>query len=295
MSEYILSCCSTADLTKEHFEHNNIRYACFHFELDGEDYLDDLGQSLPLDTMYRKMTEGASTKTSQISLGEYEEYFEKMLKDGKDVLHLTLSSGISGTYNSACIARDELLEKYPDRKLYIVDSLAASSGFGLLMDTLADMRDSGMGIDELHDWVENNKLNLQHWFFSTDLTFYIRGGRISKTSGFIGSVLNICPLLNVDFEGKLIPREKIRTKKKVINRIVEQMEAHARDGLNYSGKCFISQSACIEDAKAVAALIEERFPKLNGNVEIFSIGATIGSHTGPGTVALFFWGDKREN
>lgn len=295
MSEYILSCCSTADLTKEHFEHNNIRYACFHFELDGEDYLDDLGQSLPLDTMYRKMTEGASTKTSQISLGEYEEYFEEMLKDGKDVLHLTLSSGISGTYNSACIARDELLEKYPDRKLYIVDSLAASSGFGLLMDTLADMRDSGMGIDELHEWVEENKLNLQHWFFSTDLTFYIRGGRISKASGFIGTVLNICPLLNVDYEGKLIPREKIRTKKKVINRIVEQMEAHAQDGLNYSGKCFISQSACIEDAKAVAALIEERFPKLNGNVEIFSIGATIGSHTGPGTVALFFWGDKREN
>lgn len=295
MSEYILSCCSTADLTKERFEQNNTRYACFHFELDGEDYLDDLGQSLPLDTMYRKMTEGASTKTSQISLGEYEAYFEEMLKDGKDVLHLTLSSGISGTYNSACIARDELLEKYPDRKLYIVDSLAASSGFGLLMDTLADMRDSGMGIDELHEWVENNKLNLQHWFFSTDLTFYIRGGRISKTSGFIGSVLNICPLLNVDYEGKLIPREKIRTKKKVINRIVEQMEAHAQDGLNYSGKCFISQSACIEDAKAVAALIEERFPKLNGNVEIFSIGATIGSHTGPGTVALFFWGDKREN
>ena len=295
MSEYILSCCSTADLTKEHFEHNNIRYACFHFELNGEDYLDDLGQSLPLDTMYRKMAEGASTKTSQISLGEYEEYFEEMLKDGKDVLHLTLSSGISGTYNSACIARDELLEKYPDRKLYIVDSLAASSGFGLLMDTLADMRDSGMGIDELHDWVEENKLNLQHWFFSTDLTFYIRGGRISKASGFIGTVLNICPLLNVDYEGKLIPREKIRTKKKVISRIVEQMEAHAQDGLNYSGKCFISQSACIEDARAVAALIEERFPKLNGNVEIFSIGATIGSHTGPGTVALFFWGDKREN
>ena len=295
MSEYILSCCSTADLTKERFEQNNIRYACFHFELDGKDYLDDLGQSLPLDTMYRKMTEGASTKTSQISLGEYEEYFEEMLKDGKDVLHLTLSSGISGTYNSACIARDELLEKYPDRKLYIVDSLAASSGFGLLMDTLADMRDSGMGIDELHDWVEEHKLNLQHWFFSTDLTFYIRGGRISKASGFIGTVLNICPLLNVDYEGKLIPREKIRTKKKVISRIVEQMEAHAQDGLNYSGKCFISQSACIEDAKAVAALIEERFPKLNGRVEIFSIGATIGSHTGPGTVALFFWGDKREN
>lgn len=295
MAEYYLSCCSTADLSKEHFDRRNIRYICFHFELAGQDYLDDLGQSVPPETLYRRMSEGADTKTSQIAISEYEEYFEAMLREGKDVLHLTLSSGISGTYNSACIARDELKEKYPDRKIYVVDSLAASSGYGLLMETLADMRDSGMKLDALHDWLNENRLRLQHWFFSTDLTFYIRGGRISKTSGFIGTVLSICPLLNVDFEGRLIPREKIRTKKKVIERIVEQMEANAQDGTDYAGKCFISQSACLEDAQAVAALIEERFPNLKGNVKIYPIGATIGSHTGPGTVALFFWGKKREN
>ena len=295
MAEYYLSCSSTADLSKERFEQRNIRYICFHFELAGRDYLDDLGQSVPPETLYRRMSEGADTKTSQITIGEYEEYFETMLKEGKDVLHLTLSSGISGTYNSACIARDELSVKYPERKIYVVDSLAASSGYGLLMETLADMRDSGIELDALHDWVNENRLRLQHWFFSTDLTFYIRGGRISKTSGFIGSVLSICPLLNVDFEGRLIPREKIRTKKKVVERIVEQMEANAQDSTAYAGKCFISQSACMEDAQAVAALIEERFPKLKGNVEIYPIGATIGSHTGPGTVALFFWGNKREN
>ena len=241
------------------------------------------------------MSEGADTKTSQIAISEYEEYFEAMLQNGKDILHLTLSSGISGTYNSACIARDMLMEKYPDRKIYIVDSLAASSGYGLLMETLADMRDSGLELDALHDWAEENKLRLHHWFFSTDLTFYIKGGRISKTSGFIGTVLSICPLLNVDFEGRLIPREKIRTKKKVIERIVEQMEENAQDGTDYAGKCFISQSACMEDAQAVAALVEARFPRLSGKVEIYPIGATIGSHTGPGTVALFFWGKKRMN
>lgn len=295
MTEYYLSCSSTADLSKERFEQRNIRYICFHFELDGQDYLDDLGESVPPETLYRKMSEGADTKTSQITISEYEAYFEAMLQEGKDILHLTLSSGISGTYNSACIARDSLLEKYPGRKIYVVDSLAASSGYGLLMETLADMRDSGMELDALHDWAIENRLRLQHWFFSTDLTFYIRGGRISKTSGFIGTVLSICPLLNVDFEGRLIPREKIRTKKKVIERIVEQMEANAQDGTNYAGKCFISQSACPEDAQAVAALIEKRFPGLNGRVEIYPIGATIGSHTGPGTVALFFWGKKREN
>ena len=295
MSEYCLSCSSTADLSKEHFNKRNIQYVCFHFELDGKEYPDDLGESVPPDTMYRMMSEGADTKTSQVTIGEYEEYFERMLQQGQDILHLCLSSGISGTYNSACIAGNTLSEKYSDRKIYIVDSLAASSGFGLLMDTLADMRDSGMGIDELHAWAENNKRKLQHWFFSTDLTFYIKGGRVSKASGFIGTVLSICPLLNVDYEGKLIPREKIRTKKKVIGRIVEQMEENAQDGLQYSGKCFISQSACMEDARAVADLVESRFPNLQGKVQIYPIGATIGSHTGPGTVALFFWGKERVN
>lgn len=293
MANYCLSCSSTADLSKEHFHKRNIQYICFHFELGGKEYLDDLGESVPPETMYRMMSEGADTKTSQITIGEYEEYFEKILQNGQDILHLCLSSGISGTYNSACVASRTLAEKYPARKIYIVDSLAASSGFGLLMETLADMRDAGMDIDKLHDWIEDNKLKLQHWFFSTDLTFYIKGGRISKTSGFIGTVLSICPLLNVNFEGRLIPREKIRTKKKVIERIVEQMEQNAQDGTQYTGKCFISQSACIDDAKAVASLIESRFPNLSGNVQIFPIGATIGSHTGPGTVALFFWGKER--
>lgn len=295
MGDYVLSCCSTADLSKERFEKRQIQYVCFHFELGGKEYLDDLGASVPPEELYRRMIAGEDTKTSQVSVGDYEALFEKNLKDGKDILHVTLSSGISGTYNSACVARDELKERYPDRKIYVVDSLAASSGYGLLMETLADLRDSGMEIDELYRWAEENKLKLHHWFFSTDLTFFIKGGRVSKTAGFIGSVMNICPLLNVDFEGKLIPREKIRTKKKVIARIVEQMEINAQDGLDYSGKCFLSHSLCQEDADAVAALVEEKFKKLNGKVEIFPIGATIGSHTGPGTVALFFWGNKREN
>lgn len=292
---YIISCCSTADLSKAHFEERDIKYLCFHYFLDDVPYSDDLGESMPLDQFYQAMVDGADTRTSQVNAEEYKAYFESFLKQGKDVLHLVLSSGISGTINSALIARDELEEEYPDRKIYIVDSLAASSGFGLLMDKLADLRDEGMDIDSLHDWVEENKLRLHHWFFSSDLTFFIKGGRVSKTAGFVGGILNICPLLNVDFEGKLIPREKIRTKKKAIVEVVKKMEEFAQDGTDYSEKCYISNSACAEDAKAVAALIEEKFPKLNGKVLINDIGTTIGSHTGPGTVALFFWGSKREN
>ena len=290
---YCLSCCSTADLTKEYFERRGIQYVCFHFELGGKDYLDDMGQSVSPERLFNEMAAGADTKTSQVGVGEYVEHFSKILEEGNDLIHICLSSGISGSYNSACLAKTELEMKYPDRKIYVVDSLAASSGFGLLVDTLADKKDEGFTIDELYAWVEENKLELNHWFFSSDLTYFIKGGRVSKTSGFIGTVLGICPLLNVDFEGRLIAREKIRTKKKVIKRIAEMMFEKAQDGADYSGKCYISHSLCEEDAKEVAVLIEEHFPNLNGKVEIFPIGATIGSHTGPGTVALFFWGEKR--
>lgn len=295
MAEYILSCCSTADLAAEHFVEREISYLCFHYELDGVSYPDDCGKTIAFEDFYQAMDNGADTKTSQINAEEYAEYFEKFLKEGKDVLHLCLSSGISGTINSAMIAKNELEEKYPDRKIYIVDSLAASSGYGLLLDKLADLRDAGMNIDEVHAWVEEHKLEMHHWFFSTDLKFFVKGGRISKTSGFVGGVLNICPLLNVDVNGKLIPRAKIRTKKKVIQAIVDKMIENAQDGLEYADKCYISQSACVEDAQEVAALIEAKFPKLKGKVLINYVGTTIGSHTGPGTVALFFWGNKREN
>ncbi len=295
MENYVISCCSTADLSQEHFEAIDVKYICFHFELDGVQYEDNLGKSISFDEFYSRMANGADTKTSQVNAEEFEAYFRSFLEKGQDILHLSLSSGISGVINSANIAKETLQEEFPDRKIYIVDSLAASSGYGLLMDKLSELRAQGKTIDEVRDFAEKNKLKVNHWFFTSDLTFFIKGGRVTKTAGFIGSVLNICPLLNVDYEGKLIPRAKIRTKKKVIQAIVDRMEECAEDGLDYSGKCYISQSACYEDARAVADLIEQRFPKLNGKVEINHIGTTIGSHTGPGTVALFFWGKKRED
>lgn len=229
MSDYVLSCCSTADLSKEHMEQRDIRYICFHYELDGKQYADDLGQSMNFEDFYKAMENGADTRTSQVNAEEYEQYFETILKEGKDIIHLTLSSGISGSVNSAMVAKQNLEEKYPDRKLYIVDSLGASSGYGLIMDTL----------------------------------------------------------------GRLIPRYKIRTKKKVIQAIVDKMIENAEGGTAYDGKCYISQSACYEDARAVADLVEKNFPNLKEPVQINWIGTTIGSHTGPGTVALFFWGRER--
>ena len=295
MSDFQLSCCSAADLSEEYFKERDIRYLCFHYEVGGVEYIDDLGKTLSYEELFKKMDEGADTKTSQVSIGEYTDYFREILAEGQDLLHVTLSSGLSGTYNSAMIAKEIVEEEFPDRKIYVMDSLAASSGYGLLVDKLADMRDAGIDIDEVFKWGEENKLHAHHWFFSTDLTYYIRGGRVSKTAGAIGTMLNICPLLNVDFEGHLIPREKVRTKKRVIKRTVEKMSDHVQDGKDYSGRVFISHSCCEEDARQVGELIEKKFPKLGSPIKYFPIGATIGSHTGPGTVALFFWGDKREN
>ena len=291
VNDFILSCCSTADLSASHYEKRNIKMIPFHFSLDGIEYLDD--GSMPIDKFYREMAAGKMTSTSQVNVEEYENYFEEFLKDGKDILHLTLSSGISGTYNSAMLAKDELSEKYPDRKIFIVDSLAASSGYGLLMDKLADVRDEGRTIEEVRDFAIENRLRLNHWFFSTDLTYYVRGGRISKAEGFIGNMLSICPLLYVNREGKLRPYEKVRTKKRVYRRMVEMMEKLADDGTDYSDKCYLSMSACIDDAQQVALLIEDKFKKIKDKILINNIGTTIGSHTGPGTVALFFWGKER--
>jgi len=293
MNDYILSCCSTADLSKEYFEKIHVHYICFHYEIDGVSYKDDLGESMPLDKFYSMMANGAETKTSQVNVGEFVDYFRQFLEAGKDILHVCTSSGLSGVINSATIARDMLQEEFPERKIYIVDSLGASSGYGLIMDTLASLKKNGKSIDELRDWVETNKLKMNHWFFSTDLTFYVKGGRLSKAAGAIGQVLNICPLLNMDILGKLTLKQKLRGKKKAICEAVNKMIELATDGINYSKKCFVCHSACIEDAKAIAKMIEERFPKLDGKVIINNIGTTIGSHSGPGTVSIFFWGAPR--
>ncbi len=295
MSDYVLTTSSTADLSREYLEKIHVPYICFHYELGNDKYPDDLWTSMDPHTFYQRMLDGDESRTSQINMTEYMDFWRTFLADGKDILHLTLSSGLSGTVNSARAAAEELRLEFPDRQIYVVDSLAASSGYGLLIDKLAELRDRGVPLRDLYRYAEDHKLFLHHWFFSTDLTFYIRGGRVSKTAGFVGRMLNICPLLNVDYQGRLIPRAKIRTRKKVIREIVSRMEEHAQGGAAYAEKCFISHSDCEEDAKAVAALVEQQFPNLRGPVQIFPIGSTIGAHTGPGTVALFFWGDLRNN
>ncbi len=293
MPSYILSCCSTADVNEGFLRERDIRYVFFNYELDGEQCKDDFGQTHSPADLFARMEAGAKTQTSQVSVGDYMAFWRPFLAGGQDVLHVTLSSGISGTHNSACIARDRIAREFPGRRVVVVDSLAASSGYGLLMDRLAELRESGMGLGELAAWAERHKREVQHWFFSSDLSFFIRGGRISKTAGFFGHVLRICPVMNVAPDGSLAVCEKIRTKRKAERRVLEHMIELAQGGSDYQGKVFISNSACLEDARDVAKLIEGQFRHMDGRVRHFDIGATIGCHTGPGTVATFFWGRRR--
>ena len=295
MADYVISCTTHLDLPKEYADSRNFYYTTAPYFMNGKEFRDDLYQCMTAEEFYKAMVDGVDVKTSQPNMQEFLDHFESILKEGKDILHISLSSGLSGTHQSAVNAANVAKERYPERKIYVVDSLNVASGLGLFLDKLADLRDAGMSIEELRDWAEENKLRLHHWFFTTDLTFFIKGGRVSKTAGAVAGVLGICPLLNVSVEGKLVSREKIRSKKKVIKAIVEKMKEFADDGAEYAEKCFMCHSVCIEDAEAVAKLVKEAFPNIKGDVMINNIGASIGAHTGPGTVALFFWGKKRED
>lgn len=292
MGDYIISACSTADLTKEQFEKYDIKYIYFHYSLDGVVYPDDLGQTMSFDEFYQKMAEGAMTATSQVNPDEFIEFFTPFLEEGKDILHCTLSSGISGVYNSALVARDELRERYPDRKIIVIDSLCAATGYGMLMAEVAERRNNGTGIDELAQWITEARHRLEHWLYVSDLKYLVRGGRLSRTSGFLGNMLNICPIISVSDDGKLASREKVRGKKKAARRLVEKMTELADGGTDYSGKCWMSMSASMEDAKYVRELLKQTFPNIQGDIIINSIGTVIGSHTGPGTVVVYFWGKE---
>ncbi len=292
MSTYQLTCCSTADLDLETFEKLDLKYVPFTFHLDGKDYFDDYGNSMPIKAFYDAMRSGSSPTTSQVSVGRYLDFWRPFLENGQSVLHLTLSSGISGSYNSALLAAQDINAEFKDVKVVVIDSLCASSGYGLLMSELAQKRDEGLSFEEICDYAKDLRLKIQHWFFPSELTYLVRGGRVSKTSGFIGGALHICPLMNVDYKGHLIPRQKIRGKKKVMAAQIEMMKAHALNGTDYNGRVYICNSDCLEDAEYLKKAVFDNFPKVK-SVEIFSIGTVIGAHTGPGTLGLFFVGDQR--
>lgn len=293
MKDYIISAGTTADLSYEHFKRRNISYIDFYFNLDGVEYIDDLGRTMSFSDFYKKMAEGAMSRTSQPNTEQFIAYLTPFLEAGKDVIHLSLSSALSGEFNSARLAKEELEEKYPDRKIFIIDSKAASGGFGLLVDKLADLRDEGMDITKLAAWTEQNKLRLNHWFYTTDLKYFVRGGRLTKLSGFMGNLLNINPLLHVNELGELIPKYKVVGQRRVQIKTLDLVRELADGGLEYADKVYINHAEMLSDALSLERTIKNRFKNVT-EIVINYIGTTIGAHTGPGTVAIFFWGKARD-
>lgn len=269
-------------------------YASFTFQMDGQEYADDYGESMPPATFYERMRTGSVSTTSQISTGAYEALWRPFLAAGQDVLHISLSSGISGAYSGACLAATSLWAEFPERRILVLDSLNASSGYGLLLDLAADRRDAGMPLSALYEGLLTLRSRVNAWFYTSDLTYLCRGGRLSKTAFVLGSALRICPLLHVDASGRLTLAAKYHGKRRAMQACADRLFTLAEGGRDYDGYCYISHSDCHADAELLAETIEAHCPKLAGKIRVFDIGAVIGSHTGPGTVALFFVGAPRQ-
>ncbi len=281
---------STADLPSDYLKENGITEFFLSATIRGQTY--KTSGELPLEVFYTFMRSGDTTQTSQVNPDEAKEGFLKLIEAGnKEILYIAFSSGLSGTYNSARLAAEELAETHPDAKIVVIDTKAASLGEGLLVYYAVELRKQGKSIDEVAEWIEKHKLNLVHIFTVDDLNHLYRGGRVSRSTAFIGTVLNIKPILHVDNDGHLIPIGKARGRKKSLLELVNYMGEHMGSFKDQNKIFFISHGDCIEDARFVRDEIEKRYG-IKDNV-INMIGYTIGAHAGPGTVALFFLGDER--
>ena len=292
--QFTLSCCSTVDLPYSYMESRDIPVLFYTYVVDGREYDDDMGrdpEALP--RFYGFLKEGKLPQTSQINVAAYTEFFEKLLDKGGDVLHIAFTSGQSGSVHNAFLAAEELKDRYPGQRLVVIDSLCSSSGYGLLVDYAADMRDEGKTLDEVAQWVLDNRNKVHHQFFSSDMTQFHRTGRVSGAAAAVATVLNICPIMRLDDKGAIKAYSKVRGKKKAVETTVDTMEQCAQNGRDYDGKCFVCHSQCPEDARLVIEAVEERFPKLKGKIRLCDIGTIIGSHAGQGTVAVFFMGNER--
>lgn len=289
--KFILSCESTVDLPYSYVASRDIPVLFYTYQIEGEEFYDDMlrdEKALPL--FYKNIEEGKLPSTSQINEFRYYDYLEELVKKG-DVLHLCLSSGLTPSVKNAEKAAASLMEKYPDRKIIVVDSLCACSGFGLLMDNAADLRDEGKTLDEVAAYVEENKIKIQSQFFSTDMTMFKRSGRVSGVAALAASVLGICPMMHLDNNGKIEAYRKVRGVNNVIVETVKSIVENF-DSTGINNKIFIANSNCPELAWEVKKLLEAE--NLTDDIRIFDIGTIIASHCGKGTVATFFNGKTRE-
>lgn len=287
MGDYAVTVNSTVDLPKKWLKERGISVIALKYTIDGETYEDMSG--LPSREFFQKLREGKQAVTTQVNPEEARKGLEPFLKEGKDVLHLGFSSGLSGTYNSMRIAAEELREKYPDRKIIVIDSLCACLGEGVLLYYVLKLKNEGKSIDEVAQWVEENKLHICHNITVDDLNHLQRGGRVSKTAAVLGTMVQIKPIIHMDDNGKLQVIGKERGRKKSIHKIIDMAVEQSKGWDN--DIVMITHGDCLDEAEYLAQLTREKMGV--ENILINNIGTVIGSHTGPGVLAIFFMGGKR--
>ena len=286
---YLITTDNMAYLPEEYLKEKQLLTMSLTYLLDGQTY--NAENSLPYQEFYKKMREGCMPTTSQINPQEAKEKLAEFLKINKNIIHIAFSGGLSGTFNSVRLAAQELMEEQPDCRITVIDSLAASMGEGLLVYKALEQQEAGLSYEEMVEWIESNKLHVCHYFTVDDLFHLYRGGRVSKAAAVLGTMINLKPVLHVDDEGHLIPLSKVRGRKKSLNALVDGMEKQMGSWREKNDIIFLSHGDCYEDALYVQEQIKKRF-----GIEKFMIspvGPTIGAHSGPGTVALFFMGEAR--
>lgn len=280
---------SCSDLPEEFIVKNNIPVIRMSYQFKGSEYEDDGGKSIKYNEFYDAMRNGELPTTSQINVYRYKEVFKKYIEAGQSIIYIGFSSALTGSLNNAGIAKKMLLDEYKDADISIIDSKSASMGEGLIVYNAVKLLNEGKSKSEIVNWIEENKLKINHWFTVSDLNNLKRGGRISVTSAFIGTMLAIKPVLNVDNEGRLIPITKVKGRKKSLRMLADNFKKMAVHPENQT--VFISHCDCIEDAEHLKKLIQDE--NTVGDIKITYIGPIIGSHSGPGTVAVFFFGNNR--
>ena len=291
MADYVISTDTSCDFPLEYVQEHQLPLVTLFYSIDGVSGSNGCPNAEELKNFYDKMRAGAQTKTQQASIEDTEQVFREVAQQGKDLLHIAFSSGLSGTANAARLAAENIMEEFPDRKIVVIDSLCASLGQGLLVDYAIRQREQGKTLEETAQWVQEHIQNLCHLFTVENLKYLQRGGRISKTTALVGTMIGIKPVLHVDEEGKLVPIAKVRGRKASVQALVQKMEENIGSFRQQKQTIFISHGDCLEDAKALAQMVKEKFGY--DDFLINNVGPTIGSHSGPGTLALFFLGEKR--
>lgn len=293
--KFIISCSSPVDVDEEYFSKRGVRILFYHYLIDDVEYEDIMGRNKEeLHQFFESLKKGKRSFTSQIAIDQYIQYFKELLKENLPILHIELGTGMTNSTVNALKAVHAIQKEQKEARIDVIDSLCSSSGYGLLVDYALDLRDEGKSMEEIEAWLIDHRNQVHHQFFCTDLSYFKRSGRITMMTAFFGTLMKACPIMKLNKEGKIIVYNKAFGRKSAIRKTVEEVMKHIQNGKEYQGKLWINGSDVPEMVESVKEALIQASPSLKDKICVWDIGTIIGSHCGPGTVAVYFLGDERE-